>query len=47
MQAELDELFLADFKVDQIKKLVQQKEYNLANLCPTTIGPAVSKPDDI
>jgi hypothetical protein len=47
MQAELDELFLVDFKVDRNQKLVQQREYNQENICPTAIRPVVSKSDDI
>jgi hypothetical protein len=44
MLAELDELFLVDFKVDRNQKLIRLREYNLASLRPTTIRPAVSKP---
>jgi hypothetical protein len=47
MLAELDDLFLADFKVDRNQKLIRLREYNLVSLCPTTIRPAVSKPYDI
>jgi hypothetical protein len=47
MQAEVDELFFADFKVDLNQKLVREREYNLANLRPAVLEPTISKSDDI
>ena len=47
MQTQLDELFLADFKVDRNHKPIRQREYNLVNLRPATIEPNLSKPDNI
>jgi hypothetical protein len=46
-KSELDELFLADFKVNRNQKLIRQREYNLMNLLPTALEPTISKSDDI
>jgi hypothetical protein len=47
MQVELDERFLADFKVDRNQKLVRQRECNPTNLRPATLEPNVSKFDNV
>jgi hypothetical protein len=47
LQTQLDELFLANFKVDRNHKPIRQREYNLVNLRRATIEPNLSKPDNI
>jgi hypothetical protein len=47
MQAEVDELFFVDFKVDRNLNVIRQREYNLTNLRPAALEPTVSTSNDM